>query len=389
MKFCIIGCGEHAIELARAGACALRRVASLAGARRLLRRGGGPGRAVRRAIRLRARSYADIDAMLDAERPDAVALVVPVRLTCEIGVRILSRGVPLLLEKPPGQPCRKSTALAAAARAGGASVPHQVAFNRRYVPLVAALRDRVDRRPPGAPLQHVRYEMVRVNRRDPDFSTTAIHAIDAVRFITGADFAQATFRYQEPARARARRRQHLRRRRHALRRDGAPRLLPGRGRRRRARRASRARPYASSSRSRCGTATMPRAAWCTSQPGRPRRGGARRRGAAVRPGRLLRRGGRVPRRSLATGSRRRRSSRRRASRWHVAEAIRARKRESAVMKWSPVRRPARPRSRPHWLSPPRRPRRGPPRGSTRGASSVPAAAARCAARRSALTTRAS
>ena len=146
-----------------------------------------------------ARAYADMETMLDAERPDAAALVVPVHVTCEIGTRVLTRGIPLLLEKPPGETTLDVDRLAAAARAGGGgtrTVPHQVAFNRRYVPLVAALRERIGHLPPGAGLQHVRYEMVRVNRRDPDFSTTAIHAIDAVRFIAGADFEDVRFRYQ-------------------------------------------------------------------------------------------------------------------------------------------------------------------------------------------------
>ena len=37
-----------------------------------------------------------------------------------------------------------------------------------------------------AALQHLHYEMTRVDRRDPDFSTTAIHGLDAVRFLAGA-----------------------------------------------------------------------------------------------------------------------------------------------------------------------------------------------------------
>ena len=40
------------------------------------------------------------------------------------------------------------------------------------------------------PLRHVHYEMTRVDRRDPDFSTTAIHGIDAVRFLAGSDYAR-------------------------------------------------------------------------------------------------------------------------------------------------------------------------------------------------------
>jgi predicted dehydrogenase len=39
--------------------------------------------------------------------------------------------------------------------------------------------------------------MTRVDRRDPDFSTTAIHGIDAVRFLAGGDYAEARFRYAE------------------------------------------------------------------------------------------------------------------------------------------------------------------------------------------------
>jgi hypothetical protein len=39
--------------------------------------------------------------------------------------------------------------------------------------------------------------MTRVDRRDPDFSVTAIHGIDAVRFIAGSDYAQVRFRYAE------------------------------------------------------------------------------------------------------------------------------------------------------------------------------------------------
>jgi myo-inositol 2-dehydrogenase/D-chiro-inositol 1-dehydrogenase len=36
-----------------------------------------------------------------------------------------------------------------------------------------------------------------VGRKDPYFSTTAIHGIDAVRFLAGSDYAEARFRYKE------------------------------------------------------------------------------------------------------------------------------------------------------------------------------------------------
>jgi predicted dehydrogenase len=38
--------------------------------------------------------------------------------------------------------------------------------------------------------------MTRVDRRDRDFSVTAIHGIDAVRYLSGSDFAEVRFRYR-------------------------------------------------------------------------------------------------------------------------------------------------------------------------------------------------
>ncbi len=198
MRFCLIGCGEHAVS-SHGPSLALYAAShpglELAGC---CDTDAAKAEAFRERFHF-ARAYGDPDTMLDVERPDAVAVVVPVRFACPVGTRVLSRGIPLLLEKPPGETVGDVDRLAAAAREGGRdgrAVPHQVAFNRRYAPLVARLRERVEQLPGSSPLQHIRYEMVRVNRRDPDFSTTAIHAIDAVRFIAGSDYAEIRFRYQ-------------------------------------------------------------------------------------------------------------------------------------------------------------------------------------------------
>ncbi len=199
MKLCMIGCGEHAFSShgpAQARYAAAHAELELAACCDLDRT---------RADQYRqrfgfARGYLDAQAMLEAERPDAVALVVPVSRTCDMASRVLEQGFPLLLEKPPGETVADVDRLVAAAREGGRGgrdVPHQVAFNRRYVPLIAALRRRLDDLGPAVTLQHVRYEMVRVNRLDPDFSTTAVHAIDAVRFLARSDFAEIRFRYQD------------------------------------------------------------------------------------------------------------------------------------------------------------------------------------------------
>jgi predicted dehydrogenase len=197
MKFCMIGCGEHAVS--SHGPALAKCAAALPGLRLAACCDLDAARAEQYRQRFGfARACTDVRSMLAAERPDAVAMVVPVSLACSLGCLILEQGIPLLLEKPPGETVAEVDRLSAAARAGGRDgrdVPHQVAFNRRHVPLVVALRERLAAL--GEPLQHVRYEMVRVNRRDADFSTTAIHAIDAVRFIAASDFADVRFRYRE------------------------------------------------------------------------------------------------------------------------------------------------------------------------------------------------
>jgi len=197
MKLCAIGCGEHAASShgpAQALYAARHPGVELAGCCDL-----DPARAAAHRERFGfARCYSDPWAMLAAERPDAVVLVVPEDATCAMASRVLEEGYPLLLEKPPGRTVQEVDRIAGAAEAGGGGgrpVPHQVAFNRRFAPVVRAARGTVTSI--GAPLGHVHYEMTRVNRRDADFSTTAIHGIDAVRFLAGCDYVTVRFTYRE------------------------------------------------------------------------------------------------------------------------------------------------------------------------------------------------
>ena len=198
MKLCAVGCGEHATSShgpALARYAATHPPVELAACCDV-----DPERAERHRARFGfARAYTNAMAMIAAERPDAVALVVPEAVTCEVGVELLRRGVPLLIEKPPGRTLDELDRLAAAAAAGGGGdpVPHQVAFNRRFVPLVREARRRLAALASAAPIQHLHYEMTRVDRRDPDFSATAIHGFDAVRFLAGCDYARVRFRYRE------------------------------------------------------------------------------------------------------------------------------------------------------------------------------------------------
>jgi predicted dehydrogenase len=193
MRLCQIGCGEHA-RVAHGPSqarCARERPGLvLAGCCDL---DAARAESFRRDFGY-ARAFTDPGTMLEAERPDAVVVVVPVERTVAVGSTVLERRIPLLLEKPPGETTADVDRLIAAADSAGLPVPHQVAFNRRFAPLVRELRRRIEE---AGPLQHVHYEMTRVGRRDADFSTTAIHGLDAVRYLAGADYVEARFRYRE------------------------------------------------------------------------------------------------------------------------------------------------------------------------------------------------
>ena len=215
---------------------------------------------------------------------------------------LLSRGVPTLLEKPPGASAAEVDRLIAAAERGpGRPRPCPTRW-----PSIDAMCPSSRSCGAGwrswAPLQHLHYEMVRVDRRDPDFSTTAIHGIDAVRYLAGSDYASGRFRYQRDAGARTGRGQHVRGRGPRLRRHRPPRLLPGGGRGPRARHRAGPRPHFPSPRAHVGRRRFagPAPAFRGRPPRRgPRRRDRRRRNGSLRAGRLLPRDRALP--GLARG----------------------------------------------------------------------------------------
>ena len=141
------------------------------------------------------RYYDELGKMLEIERPDVVCLCVQPENTYQISLKILQMGIPLLLEKPPGMTIAETDKMIAAAEESG--TPNQVAFNRRFTPLVQVLKQILETNFSPEAIQYVRYDLTRVNRTDPDFSTTAIHGIDTARFLAGSDFTYVRFHYQE------------------------------------------------------------------------------------------------------------------------------------------------------------------------------------------------
>jgi myo-inositol 2-dehydrogenase/D-chiro-inositol 1-dehydrogenase len=141
------------------------------------------------------RYYTDPLRMLAVENPAAVCLVVPPAITSQLACQILLLKVPLLIEKPPGLTVAETDQMIEAARLSG--TPNQVAFNRRYTPLVTLVKKLLSENVAQGDVQHLQYDFYRIGRTDADFSTTAIHGIDTARFLAGSDYARISFHYQE------------------------------------------------------------------------------------------------------------------------------------------------------------------------------------------------
>lgn len=125
-------------------------------------------------------AYTDIETMLREAKPDGVAVIVPVTATAAVAGAILRKGYPTILEKPPGHSAAACKSLIRSAKAGHAK--HMVAFNRRFCPPLVQGRAEVLKR--GA-IKGAGGLMYRHRRHDPDFWATAIHSIDALRFLGG------------------------------------------------------------------------------------------------------------------------------------------------------------------------------------------------------------
>jgi myo-inositol 2-dehydrogenase/D-chiro-inositol 1-dehydrogenase len=144
------------------------------------------------------RFYTDVRGMLSAEKPDAVIAAVPPPITPSVASLVLKLGFPLLLEKPPGLSPAELEQLISAAREG--STRAQVGFNRRYMPVVRRAMEILGGSLDPGNVGRIDYEMIRYDRWDADFSTTAIHAIDGARYLARSPFLAAEISFQDTRR---------------------------------------------------------------------------------------------------------------------------------------------------------------------------------------------
>lgn len=132
------------------------------------------------------KTYTDYRAMLDAESPDAVWVLVPIPVTREVAGFFLSQGVPTLLEKPPGQNSQETRELIEIA--ASQRTPHQVAFNRRHAPLLRRMKALLAE---AGEVRALSSQFYRVRRTEADFAYgTGLHGLDALRFLGDSEVRQ-------------------------------------------------------------------------------------------------------------------------------------------------------------------------------------------------------
>ena len=129
-------------------------------------------------------TYSDIDTMLAEQQIDGLILITPVELTEELATSLLPRGIPLVIEKPPGVDSEAARRLAQVADETG--TPHMVSMNRRFSPALVRAREWLEARAADRPPRLCIARMLRHNRTEESFRVwTGIHLVDAALSVMG------------------------------------------------------------------------------------------------------------------------------------------------------------------------------------------------------------
>jgi len=163
-----------------------------------------PAAAGREALRDgRYRLHARLADLLAARRPDGVLVAAPTDRHTEIARTALAAGIPVLCEKPAGLAWREIEETGRLAEQRG--VAFQVAYWRRFVPSMVALRERIGAGELGQVLHVVCAQWdgapppARFRRESGGaFLDMGVHEFDVIRWLTGQPVA-AVVAVQTPA----------------------------------------------------------------------------------------------------------------------------------------------------------------------------------------------
>jgi predicted dehydrogenase len=181
IRLALVGCGEHsrgshAIPLARYRAEHSGEISLVAACDLIFERAEEFCRSYGFA-----KAYSKIEAMLAEEKIDGCVCFMPVEQISRVGIEMLKRGIPCVIEKPLGASVEEACRLLEVARE--TRTPHLVSVNRRFMP---QLNRAISWTQEAGPLRFVRGVMFRHARRETDFIwATAIHGVDTLRYLAG------------------------------------------------------------------------------------------------------------------------------------------------------------------------------------------------------------
>jgi predicted dehydrogenase len=188
-RVCIVGAGGHATNriYPYVGAAGAR----LAGVCDL-----DEAKAARNAGRFGGNVYADMTAMLEAERPDAVMICIGPEAHAELAVAAMKMGVPVYTEKPPAPSAEAALAVARVSKKTG--VLCSTAFKKRYAAAYGRAKEFIDSLPPEdfLSLSLVRASGAYTNDspRSDLLLDFGIHGIDLLSYLGGP--AQGVFAFK-------------------------------------------------------------------------------------------------------------------------------------------------------------------------------------------------
>ena len=139
-------------------------------------------------------AYSNTEEMLNEANLDGCIAVVPPEMISKVAIMLLQRGIPCVVEKPLGASRTDLSLLLAAAKETQTS--NMVSVNRRFMPF---LNCALEWARSAGPLRYVCGRMMRHARRESEFIwTTAVHAVDALRYMAG-EVSQANWRRMNSA----------------------------------------------------------------------------------------------------------------------------------------------------------------------------------------------
>jgi myo-inositol 2-dehydrogenase/D-chiro-inositol 1-dehydrogenase len=155
-----------------------------------------PVPAVREALRRDGlRAHAGMGDLLAAHRPDGVLVAAPTDRHAGVVAEAIDAGLAVLCEKPAGLTAAQAAATGLAAQRAG--VAYQVAYWRRFVPALAALRRRLEAGELGE-LLHIACAQWDASPPPPAFRHASggifvdmgVHEFDVARWISGQDVVE-------------------------------------------------------------------------------------------------------------------------------------------------------------------------------------------------------